>query len=125
MSRALLIFIAVFFLSLSARAEYRAFLLAVTNTQTSSTRTVTTTLDDIQYRAYYPLHKFEAVSIQATWMCWERGGEGTHYCPNPRPQNGQAPSQAGNGATKSDAGKNLPAPTTSSPADRQPASVPR
>ena len=67
-----------------AQAEYRAFLLTVTNTQTSLTRTVVSTLDDIQYPGYFPLRTYETIAITETWMCRGRQGEGVRPCTNPR-----------------------------------------
>ena len=67
-----------------ARAEYRAFTLAITNVQTGQARTVTSNLDDIQYAGYYPVRKTESIQIAATWMCWGRTGWGKRVCPNPK-----------------------------------------
>lgn len=75
-----------------ARAEYRVFQLVITDTQSTTTRTVIDTLDDIQYRGYHPLRQFEAIAIQDSWMCWGGHGEGVKPCPNPRPQPEAAPS---------------------------------
>jgi hypothetical protein len=68
-----------------ALAEYRAYSLVITNIQTSSARLVISTLDDIQYPGYYPLRRYETISIQSTWMCWGRTGDFKPICPNPRP----------------------------------------
>jgi hypothetical protein len=75
--------IAVLLTSLSALAEYRAFELAITDTNTGKVRKVTTTLDHIQFRGYHPVASFEVVSIEATWMCKQRGDWFTDICPNP------------------------------------------
>ena len=67
-----------------AQAEYRVFELAITETATNTTRTVISTLDDIQYPGYFPLKANETISIQDTWMCWGRHGKHVKHCPNPR-----------------------------------------
>lgn len=69
----------------SAKAEYRAFRLAIKNATTGTGRTVVSTLDNEQYRQYHPLPKDDVVTIESTWMCWRRS-EGEHpICPDPRP----------------------------------------
>ncbi len=71
-------------LTTQARAEYRAFSLVITNSQTGATRLVTSTLDDIQYPTYYPLRRYENRSIQSTWMCWGRTSDFKPICASPR-----------------------------------------
>ena len=56
-------------LLLSARAEYRAFELVITNTATGTERVVIATLDPKQFRAYYPVALEEQVTYRATWKC--------------------------------------------------------
>jgi hypothetical protein len=66
-----------------ARAEYRAYELAITNAQSGQTRTVTTTLDHLQYSGYYPIAQTEVVEILSTWKCWRRSDHFKSICPNP------------------------------------------
>lgn len=68
--------------SFHAKAEYRAYELLITHEPTGRTRTVISTLDDIQYRDYHHLLAGETVSIRATWMCWRRSDHFTPICPN-------------------------------------------
>ncbi len=51
-------------------AEYRVFKLEIT-TEAGKSRTVTTTLDQLQYGRVYPLNKGESVQYTDSWMCWE------------------------------------------------------
>ncbi len=67
-----------------AYAEYRVYLLAITDPALNQTRTVLSTLDDIQYPGYYHLKKSESIVIQDTWMCWGRQGDFKKLCPNPK-----------------------------------------
>jgi len=73
--------------SFSARAEYRVFILKIEDTATHQSRTVQTTLDHLQYAGYYPVRASETVSIQETWMCFNRSDRSQDleqkYCPNP------------------------------------------
>lgn len=81
---ALIVYLAVSLFSPQSWAEYRVFLLAITNSQTGQTRMATSTLDNLQYGGYYQVKNTEIVKIQDTWMCWERGGENVRYCPKPQ-----------------------------------------
>ncbi len=87
-------------MSLSAKAEYRVFILKIEDKATGQSRSVTTTLDHLQYSGYYPVRTTEAVSIQETWMCRNRSDRSQDieqkFCPNPktssaRPANFAAP----------------------------------
>ena len=68
----------------SARAQYRVFILTITNTKTQQTRLVKSTLDNIQYPGYYPLDADETISLTDTWMCWGTHGESVPLCANPK-----------------------------------------
>jgi len=74
----------VFFAN-SAIAEYRVYLLTLTDTQTNQSRSFTSTLDDIQYRGYFPVKASEELVLSDTWMCWGRQGDFQQLCHNPRP----------------------------------------
>lgn len=73
-----------FIFSFTSRAEYRVFELVISDQTAGASRTVTSTLDDIQYPGYYPLKTNETIAIRETWMCWGRQGEHVKPCPNPR-----------------------------------------
>ena len=87
MAARLSVFLICFFVTVKVKAEYRVFTLEIEN-ETGQTRTVTSTLDDIQYPSYYPLRKGEKVKIQDSWMCYRRSDSSQdlaqRYCPNPR-----------------------------------------
>ncbi len=70
--------------SVNARAEYRAYELAVVHEGTGNARTVVSTLDDLQYPSYHPLNPGERVVIRATWMCWARSDHFKAICPDPK-----------------------------------------
>jgi hypothetical protein len=67
-----------------SHAEYRVFLLHITNTQTQDVRLVESTLDPIQYPRYYPVQSYERVTYTETWRCYGRTGNFQPYCPNPK-----------------------------------------
>lgn len=73
-------------LPLDAKAEYRAYELAIVHEPTGQTRIVLSTLDDLQYVGYYPLNAGERVEIRSHWMCWGRSDHFKSICPNPNPQ---------------------------------------
>ena len=92
--RAFFILIALVITPQAARADYRVFILQISDASTGQTRTVTTTLDDLQYATYYPVHPNERVSIQTHWKCrnWRSDlsqDPEQRYCPNPRANNSQ------------------------------------
>jgi hypothetical protein len=86
--------VTLFLCPLNAGAEYRAFLLAITNATTKQSRFVTSTLDDIQYPGYLPLAPGETVAIQATWMCWGSQGDFLPICANPKAEPAPSASSA-------------------------------
>jgi hypothetical protein len=69
-----------------ARAEYRVFELEITDSTNGAARSVTTTLDDFQYRFYNPIKPTEAITIKATWMCYLRSDYFKNFCPKPLPK---------------------------------------
>jgi hypothetical protein len=79
-------------------AEYRAFLLQITDSRSGSERLVFSTLDELQYRDYYHLHPAESLQRLDTWMCWARSDHGQPICPNPRTLSPEAAASA-TGAT--------------------------
>ncbi len=69
----------------SAYAEYRVFELEITDQKTGSVRKVKGTLDDIQYRGYYPVAETEEIKIADTWVCHKNRTENYRtFCPSPR-----------------------------------------
>src|SRR6185312_13871251 len=63
--------------------EYRAYELKITNTDTSQSRTVVSTIDNLQYSTYYPLQKSEIIEYVDSWMCYGNTGDFQSICPKP------------------------------------------
>ena len=65
------LFIIIFFalISLSVKAEYRMFVLQISNSKLQRSRTVYSTMDPLQYKTIYPLTSDEAIEYTATWRC--------------------------------------------------------
>ena len=78
-----------FALSFTAHAEYRAFELIIKNVETGNERTVRSTLDHLQYPAYYPVTRGEVVSYSTSWRCRGNTGDFKRLCPNPKDTNAQ------------------------------------
>lgn len=68
-------------ISLSAMAEYRAFLLRITNPE-GEPRFLQSNLDPIQYKMYFHLKPGETVTYDTSWMCYGRTS-GQSVCHNP------------------------------------------
>jgi hypothetical protein len=82
----------IFLFAQSARAEYRAFELVITNSTTGQERVVVSTLDPRRWRRYYPVKYDDRVIYRATWMC--RGNTSGHKPVCPKPEAGSGPSTA-------------------------------
>lgn len=67
----------------SAHAEYRAFELVIANSTTGQERVVTSTLDPLQYRRYYPLKVDDVVTYRDTWRCRGNTSWNKPICPKP------------------------------------------
>lgn len=67
----------------SAHAELRAFRLKIVDSSTGTERFVTTRLDHIQYPMYNHLRQTEVVSIDRTWMCYDRSDYAGALCTAP------------------------------------------
>ncbi len=67
----------------SAHAELRAFRLKIVDSSTGTERFVTTRLDHIQYPMYNHLRQTEIVSIDRTWMCYDRSDYAGQLCAAP------------------------------------------
>ncbi len=78
-------------LSSRSSAEYRAFDLRITNTQTGKIRNVRSILDQGQYRQYYYLSSAEVIEYQDSWMCYERSDHFKPICANPNEASERAP----------------------------------
>ena len=63
--------------------EYRAYELGITNTSTGDTRTVVSTLDNLQYPGYYPLQASEVIQYEDSWMCYGNTSQFRPICPKP------------------------------------------
>lgn len=71
----------------SARAEYRVFVLEITNTQDGSIRTIKSTLDPDQYRKIHLLKNNETIQYVDTWRCPGFTGQLKPLCPKTLVQN--------------------------------------
>jgi len=72
----------IFFTSI-AQAEYRVFMLLLSNQKTSTARQIQTTLDPEQYKTLYPLNEGETLSYVDTWMCKGRTDDFRPHCDKP------------------------------------------
>lgn len=66
-----------------ADAELRVFQLKISNAESGTDRTIISRLDDQQYAGYFPLKKSESISIERTWMCYERSDHTGALCAPP------------------------------------------
>ena len=71
----------------TVNAELRAFRLKITDTSTGTERIVISRLDDLQYRQYFAVKSSEQITIDRTWMCYQRSDYTGTLC--------QAPESAG------------------------------
>lgn len=93
-----IVFTTLLFWSISSLAEYRVFLLTITNSKTNSARTVKSTLDPEQYKMIYLLKPDESITYTATWRCRGNTSELSPLCENPNrasltPQQAQRPEE--------------------------------
>jgi hypothetical protein len=79
----------------TTKGEYRAFLLEITSADGTSSRSVTSSLDPLQYKYYYPLRPGEKVNYTQTWRCTGRTGGIQPVCPNPKNQQQDQQADAG------------------------------
>ena len=56
--------------STSSLAEYRAYQLVISNEETGEEKRITSTLDHLQYKAFYSLGPNEIIYYERSWMCW-------------------------------------------------------
>jgi hypothetical protein len=66
-----------------AQAEYRVFILLLSNKKNASTRQIQTTLDPEQYKTLYPLNEGETLTYVDTWMCRGRTDNFNPHCDKP------------------------------------------
>ena len=62
-------FTIILMLSLEGKAEYRAFILHLFNSEKNLVRLIETTLDPDQYKTIYPLSPHESLTYVETWRC--------------------------------------------------------
>ena len=85
------IFAALIIFSTSAAfAEYRVFVLLLSNTKTSTSRQIQTNLDPEQFITLYPLNEGENISYVDTWMCKGRTDFFKAHCDKPVKVNPQS-----------------------------------
>jgi len=72
-----------FFLSFFAVSEYRVYQLKITDTKTSKSREVLSTMMPQAYIEYYPIRSSEMVEIVDHWMCWKRSDGYQKPCTRP------------------------------------------
>jgi hypothetical protein len=71
----------------SVQAEYRAFELVISDTDSGKERVVISTLDPFQWVGYHPLAKSEGITYRSTWRC---RGNTSHFAPIcPKPEDEQ------------------------------------
>lgn len=72
-------------LAATSHAEYRAFELKIDDAEKNKSRTITSTLDHLQYPKYFSLAKNEVISYVDSWMCLENMANFKPPCPKPGP----------------------------------------
>lgn len=65
------------------RAEYRAYLLTVTDRTSQQQNLVLTTFDPHQYLDLHLELKNKKIEIKETWMCWGDTANHIPICPQP------------------------------------------
>ena len=70
-------------MSISTKAEYRAFLLQIKSPQEEA-RLVKSSLDPFQYIGYYPVRADESITYIDTWRCPGRTGGLQPICKSPK-----------------------------------------
>lgn len=71
----------------AAKAEYRVFILEITDSQSGAVRTVKSTLDPDQYKTIYLLKATETIQYVDTWRCPGFTGQLKPLCPKTLVQN--------------------------------------
>lgn len=66
-----------------ASAEYRVFVLNISNKETGESREVTSTLDPLQYKTYYKVEPGSKITYNETWMCRGNTGSFKSACEKP------------------------------------------
>ena len=78
-----LFFLSVFFLTATAKSEYRVFIMNLTNEKTNSVRQIQSTLDPEQYQTLYPHAADEKLTYVQTWRCRGRTDFFKPHCAPP------------------------------------------
>ena len=86
-----LVCIILLFVPTLSHAEFRVFRLRIINSETGTERTVTTRFADLHYAGYYPVSRSERITIDQTWMCFERNDYAGTLCPAPSAPNETVP----------------------------------
>ncbi len=73
----------LFVFTLSAQAEYRTYLLRITNNKTQKIRMLYSTLDPLQYKTIYALSPDEGIEYLDTWKCKGSTGGFKIHCAKP------------------------------------------
>lgn len=69
--------------SFAAWAEYRVFVLKITNSKTQHSQTRYSTMDPLQYKTIYPLSADETIEYVDTWKCKGHTGGFRAHCSKP------------------------------------------
>lgn len=75
--------VSIVLVSLSAKAELRAFRLKIQDAANGTEREVITRFDHEQYPMYHYMRKTEVATIAQTWMCYERSDHKGQLCSPP------------------------------------------
>jgi hypothetical protein len=78
-----LFLMAPFVFTLSVQAEYRLYLLRITDHKTQKTRTLYSTLDPLQYKMISILSPDESIDYVDTWKCKGNTGGYKIHCAKP------------------------------------------
>ena len=81
-------------MTVSARAEYRAFRLHLVNEKSHVTKQILTTLDPDQYKTQFPLSLTEKITYVETWRCLGRTDFFQPICDKPDKNLVREPSQS-------------------------------
>ena len=65
-------------------AEYRVFVLKITDSKTGQTKTLKSTLDPEQYKTIYLLQPTQTITYIDTWLCRGATRDHTPLCTSPK-----------------------------------------
>ncbi len=81
-----LFFITLFTYAQISWAEYRVFVLKISNKTKNRTKIINSTLDPEQYKSFYLLNPDEVISYVNTWRCKGSTRDFTALCAGPLPK---------------------------------------